>query len=114
MSGPFSKGDFWPTGETIRGRAKWCVTTPFSYQGRAGSFHIPDGFVFDGPSIPFWATPFLPVGQMFLPAALHDWLLFEAKLPKKVCDKAFHTAMIEVGTPRWVALVCYLAVRTRR
>lgn len=114
MKTPFTEGEFWPTGETENGRARFCVTRSFTYEGRAGRFTIPDGFVFDGPSVPFWALPFMPVGRMFLPAALHDYLLSLAPKPKKGADKVFHKALLECGVDPVRAYICYLAVRTRR
>lgn len=107
----FTRGDFWPTGETVHGRAKFCVTTAFTYDDGDFRVTIPDGFVFDGPSVPFWSAPFLDIGSLFLPAALHDYLYEVSTLDKHECDKHFYRAMRHVGVGNPQAKLVYWAVK---
>lgn len=107
----FTQGDFWPTGTTLRGRALFCVTKSFTYSGGGLTVTIPDGFVFDGPSIPFWALPFIDVGAIFLPAALHDYLYQETDWLKEDCDWAFYYALKLSGVPKIQRKMCYWSVR---
>ena len=106
----FTRGDFWPTGSTVNGRATFCVTTPFTYDDGSFSITIMDGFVFDGPSIPFWALPFCPVGQLFLPSALHDYLQ-SIDMPASLADRIFYNAIKLNGVNEPVAWLIYAAVR---
>ena len=107
----FTQGDFWPTGETVDGRARWCVTTSFTYSDGTFTVTVPDGFVFDGPSVPFWSAPFLDIGLLFLPAALHDFLYDATGLSKAECDKRFYQAMRIVGVGNPQAKIVYWAVK---
>lgn len=107
----FTQGDFWPTGETVNGRAKFCVTTAFRYDDGTFVVTIPEGFVFDGPSVPFWASPLLDIGSIFLPSALHDYLYQASSLDKSECDKHFYKAMRAVGVGNPQAKLVYWAVK---
>lgn len=108
---------FWPTGKTGRaGRVMWCIVGGdlIISTKRLGTITIPDGFIFDGPSIPWLIVPWFPQGQMFIPAALHDYLTQKTKFSKYSCDAAFFDALKERGIHDIICRICYTAVRTKR
>ena len=71
----------------------------------------PEGFEFDGASVPrvFWA--FLdPASEGFEAACLHDWRLSRG-VPWDVAAWLFRADLIYYGVPRWRAQIAYLAIR---
>lgn len=115
-NGAFEGAAFWPTGQTdISGRPIWCVVFgPLVHNSpRLGRLEIPDGFTFDGPSIPWLVSWAMPAGSMFLASAVHDWLLAETDVDKHDCDKAFRDALDACGCPGWAAWLAYRAVRSQ-
>jgi hypothetical protein len=111
----FNGVGFWPTGESIGGRPVWCVVGgPLIYLSkRLGRIVIPEGFTFDGPSIPWVASWAMPAGAMFLGSAVHDYLLAETAYDKHLCDKVFLDALRHCRCPEWAATLAYRAVRTQ-
>lgn len=114
LTGQFTRGSWWPTGRTIGGRAELCVTRSFRfYIGRPNSplyIEVPDGFVFDGASIPHWSRYFFPVGSIEIPAAIHDFVRQDRTIPLWLGDLIFLHAMLAYGTPKLASLVAYISV----
>jgi hypothetical protein len=98
---------------------------PVSFQFGKVEILVPQGYAYDGPTIPrvFWfLTGFSPMDdELMLPSLLHDFCLTnpEDSLPRVMADGAFVTAMsVSVfngktirGVPRWRRVPIYLAVR---
>ena len=98
----------WPTGEPNL----WCVVGELEWTKENGEIIIiPDGFVTDLASIPFWlhwlVNPFDPLTA---PAAIiHDWML-DRKMDQKVAAKEFYRRLIHDNFPVWKAKIYYFAV----
>lgn len=74
---------------------------------------IPDGFLTDLVSAPWWARPFMPLRALAVAALIHDWLRRMAPhLPLEVIDALMLLAMIEIGVPEPWRTIVWLAVRT--
>ncbi len=116
-NGAFEGVGFWPTGESDKasGRPIWCVVGGplIHHSWRLGRIEIPEGFTFDGPSIPWLASWAMPSGSMFLGSAVHDWLLARTTVAKPLCDLVFRDALDACGCPGWAVWVAFLAVRTQ-
>jgi len=83
---------------------------------RIGYIVIPEGFIFDGASIPKSLRPFIgsEVDERFLIAAIvHDWI-YDKKchlpLTREECDVLFLYLLIENGTNKTLAHTMYWAV----
>lgn len=117
VDGAFTGVGFWPTGATNprSGLPMWVVVGgDLRYLSpRLGLVVIPEGFVFDGPSIPWLAQVFMPSGAMFLASAVHDYLLACTNVDKHLVDKVFLEALRERRCPAWAAWLAYRAVRTK-
>lgn len=79
---------------------------------------VPQGFEFDGASIPKMAQWLIgpPMGKYALAANIHDWLymsrlLGDTKKGRKQADKLFKTVLIQLGISRWRTKMMFLAVR---
>lgn len=74
---------------------------------------IPEGFVFDGASIPKWLRwKFDPFDERWIIAAcIHDWLYYKRLKPRKECDRILMEVMIKGGSPKMIAYEFYWAVR---
>jgi hypothetical protein len=111
----FTRALFEPTGRTKSGRAVWrCVgglTFDVGYLGSGLSVTVPEGFETDGPSVPFWALPFIKVGCMIRAAAVHDRLREDPRFSLIDCDAIFLTAMKAEGVPALQRELAFLAVR---
>ena len=77
-----------------------------------GTF-IPEGFEFDGASVPrfFWriVSPFQP--WVIRAACGHDYLNENAIGTKKNADKKFMCALKRDGAPKWLVPLMYRSVR---
>lgn len=114
----FTRAVFEPTGRTLNGRAVFKAVGGFHYDiGFIGSglqVVIPDGFETDGPSVPFWALPFFPVGSMVRSAAVHDVLRADQRFTSLEADALFLAAMQAERTPRWARELAFFFVRLNR
>lgn len=101
------------TGQTVNGRAEIELTTPLAYEvGHLGSGWVIEaeaGFRCDGPSVPFWALPFMPVGRMARAAIVHDRLRADPRVSKVLGDAIFLEAMAVEGVPRLARLAAFVA-----
>lgn len=114
----FTEAIVTPTGGTRAGRAVWRVVKPFTFEfGLLGTdgptVTVPAGFETDGPSVPWWALPFIQVGSMVRAAALHDYLQTQDWLKPWETDLAFLAALGAEGVPEPQRSIVYLAVRWR-
>lgn len=78
------------------------------------SICIPQGYSYDGASIPrlAWAiitTPFDP--SVMLPALCHDYLYLNHQVNKETADKIFHQLLLDNGVGEKTATVMYNAVK---
>jgi hypothetical protein len=74
---------------------------------------IPQGYVTDGASIPWFARGLVDVwGRDGRPAILHDWLWGQRDWPKWLIDLVFLLALKAEGVSDLRATLMYLAVRT--
>lgn len=110
----FTRALFEPTGETRGGRAVWrCEGFRYDigFLGSGLAVVVEEGFETDGPSVPFWAAPFIPVGAMVKSAAVHDKLRADLRFSQLETDLIFHAAMEAEGTPWLAREVAAIAVR---
>lgn len=111
----FTRAIVEPTGRTIKGRVEFEVVTTFTYDvgylGSGWQVVVPAGFTFDGPSVPFWALPIIPVGQMFRSSAVHDRLIKENRHPRELADLIFKEALEVEGVSCWARVLAYFAVK---
>lgn len=74
---------------------------------------IPEGFVFDGASIPsaFWISFFTPYHPKVMKAGLvHDYLYYSHITDKDVADKIFLAILTEKGVSIWRRVLMWKAV----
>ena len=99
-------------------RPKWEVLGGFRYA--VGDLHratetieVPDGFCFDGASVPLPFRALVPMAHpnYIQAAALHDWMLESAKYSRRYCDLVFYEALGVLGMPRFWRWIMYVAVR---
>lgn len=111
----FTRAIVEPTGRTVYGRVEFRVVAEFTYEvgylGSGWKITVPEGFIFDGPSVPFYALPFSDVGKMFKSSAIHDWLIADGKHPRELCDLIFKEALAVEGLSLTGRLLAYWAVR---
>jgi hypothetical protein len=74
---------------------------------------IPEGFMFDGASIPkYLRWRFDPFDPRWIRAAcIHDRLYYTHEKPRKICDKILREVMLEDGSPKRTAWEFYYRVR---
>lgn len=77
---------------------------------------IPEGYIFDGASIPRWAWSI--VGYPFEPdlieaACVHDWYCDRAThyFERVIGDNVFLKLLADAGVPTWRRAIMYAAVR---
>lgn len=111
----FTRADFEATGEKRNGRKLYRIVGGFTfdigYLGSGLSIQVPDGFVTDGPSMPWIARKLLPTRTMTKASAVHDLLREDLRFSKLEGDAIFLTAMQAEGTPVWLRELAFLAVR---
>jgi hypothetical protein len=116
---------------TVLGLPIWWLKMP-QYQltqdilfidSQGWSIRVPQGFVFNGLSVPWWLWPICPAdhADAFAASAVHDWLCTPLTLSKrskpvyrchyKRAAQVFHEAMVANGMYAWGARRNYLAVR---
>lgn len=84
------------------------------YLGSGNIVTIPKGFLTDGPSVPWWGKPFMPMDHMQKPAVLHDFLLTQLEWEKDRVDNEFKIAMKACGVRQPYREIAYLAVHFNR
>lgn len=74
---------------------------------------VPNGFVFDGASVPFAFRVLLPMAHpnYIQAAALHDWMLSQPEYSRRYCDDVFFEALGVLGVPRAWRVAMFCAVR---
>lgn len=87
-------------------RPRWEVMEGFRYA--VGSLEhpdevieVPDGFQFDGASVPLPFRMLVPMAHpdYIQAAALHDWMLESGLYTRRRCDQVFHEALGVLGMP---------------
>lgn len=78
--------------------------------------NIPEGYSWDGASIPRWAWSIMghPLeGDLRLPSLVHDWLCEHSTTPadRMVADAIFFLLLSRAGVPRWRRICLWAAVR---
>ena len=110
----FTRGAWWPTGETSDcHNAQIAVTTGFSFKigslGSPWSIDIEEGFVCDLWSGPWWCRWAFAVGKVEIPGAVHDKCRSLAWMPLWMGNLIFLHAMWVYGTPKHQAIVACIA-----
>lgn len=81
-----------------------------------GDIIVPEGFIFDGASIPEWAWSLIltnPFDEGVVQAALvHDWLYTTHEVPRAEADAIFYEILTDQEVSNHKRLIMYLAVRT--
>lgn len=114
----FTRALLEPTGDTRGGRAVYRVVEGFAfaigYEGSGLEIQVPAGFETDGPSVPWWALPFMSIGAMIKSGAVHDRLREDLRFSKLEGDAIFLTALAAEGLAGWRRELAFLAVRLNR
>lgn len=99
-------------------RHTWILTQPhrfkFYYQGDLRyEITVPSGFDFDFASVPLLFQGLFPkVGtKTDVAALLHDWLYATQIYDRRLADRLFYYAMLNIGVPKFKAWSMYQAVR---
>jgi hypothetical protein len=97
---------------------KWEVLDGFRYaigqlDALADVIEVPDGFRFDGASVPFLLRLFLPMAHpnYIQATALHDWMLEQGQHSRRYCDRVFCEALGVLGMPNIWRKAMYCGVR---
>lgn len=111
----FTEARFEPTGAKRAGRKLYRVSGGFDfyigYPGSGLAVRVPDGFVTDGPSIPWLVRWAIPTKRMVKASAVHDMLREDRRFTKLEGDAIFLTAMQVERTPFVLRELAFLAVR---
>jgi hypothetical protein len=91
---------------------RWELREPLVWKESNQEIRVPSGFRTDLASTPrlFWWI-FPPFGLYGKAAVLHDWLYYEAILPRATADGIFLEAMIELEVEGWRRGLMYRVVR---
>jgi len=118
-----SKGFFGAIWMWLWSSRKWEISKDWVFSIDGEEYIIPEGFVFDGASIPKYFWNWLsPIGVLLMPGLVHDWLYAnEAFLQKdrtlgekktqKYCDEVFRDAAISVNGFFFINWIAYYALR---
>ena len=106
----------WPPGLVPN---RWLLAESFvySYGGKASteSYTVTAPYEFDGASVPFGLSAFIPRSHsdLLAAAALHDWLYSEAHetVPRARADAVFREALQVLGLHWFWAMLMWRAVR---
>ncbi len=99
-------------------RPRWEVWEGFRYA--VGSFdapaeviEVPDGFQFDGASVPLPFRALVPMAHpdYIQAAALHDWMLESGRYTRRECDRVFFEALGVLGMAEPWRRIMFAAVR---
>jgi hypothetical protein len=99
--------------ETGNGRPLMELDTPLVFDSEiVGKVVAPAGFRTDLASVPrvplaWWLTG----GHGNRAAVIHDWLLEEGIVTRRIADRVFREALQASGTPTWRTWLMYLGVR---
>lgn len=94
----------------------WMVAGPLRYEvGNSGYvIEVPEGFVTDFASSPWWAWQKIPrIGTYQFAAVVHDYLYWEHNCEKIEADQILYHAMKEAGVPLEERSAIYAAVRAK-
>ena len=97
-----------PVGDTLQ------LTEPHIFMVGERLYRIPQGFVWDGASIPrlFWSTTYSPYHPKVLrPGLVHDYLYRHKLLHRKNADKLFKDLLKKNGVSLYQRNKIYYAVR---
>jgi len=99
-------------------RPRWEVWEGFRYavgslDAAADVITVPDGFIFDGASVPLPFRMLVPMAHpdYIQAAALHDWMLESGLYSRKYCDHVFHEALGVLGMPKVWRSAMFAGVR---
>ncbi len=102
---------------------KWEIVKDWSFSIDDQEYLIPEGFVFDGASIPKYFWNWLsPTGILLVPGLVHDYLYANEHLirkdrtpgekkTQKECDEIFRDAAISVNGFKVINWIAYYALR---
>ena len=99
-----------------RQSTRWMVAADWVVIADGKRFEIPDGFIFDGSSVPrllwwLWPPGYAPAWEA---ACFHDWCYAFGyrRVSKRFADDAFRSVMLRQGARPWIATVFHAAVST--
>jgi hypothetical protein len=99
-------------------RPRWQLALGFTYLvGSEGApsdwIYVPNGFEFDGASVPIPFRGILPMAHSsyLQAAALHDWMIGNPSYSDAYADRVFLEALLVLDMPRPWAWAMYAAVR---
>ena len=102
---------------------KWQLTQDWTFSIEGTKYKVPQGFTFDGASVPKYFRSWLsPMGVLLIPGLVHDYGYKFAKLMlyngvatevnnQKYFDKLFRDIAIEVNGFKLINYVAYYALR---
>lgn len=102
---------------------KWEISRDWAFSIDDKKYIIPEGFIFDGASIPKYFWNWLsPVGILLVPGLIHDWLYANEsflqvnrslgfKKTQKECDEIFRDTAISVNGFYYINWIAYYALR---
>lgn len=99
--------------ETGTGRALYRIDSPLLFNSETlGLIAVPAGFLTDGASVPriplaWWLTG----GHGNRASVIHDWLLDQHGVTRKVAAGVFREALEASGAPGWRTWLMYAGVR---
>lgn len=94
----------------------WKLAAPLYWDiGTKGSkytINIPTGFVFDGPTIPWWARTIFKQsdGRWWKASAVHDYLLTQKDFSKATAAAEFYNALVADGVCKTRAKIALFAI----
>lgn len=96
----------------IESESTYELVAPLIWKCKDYYFEIPEGFRYDGASVPWIASRLFPrKGRPYDRAAcLHDYLYATHLLTRKQADKLFYKAMLSDSVSKWRAYIVYQAV----
>lgn len=99
-------------------RPRWKLDSGFTYLVGAEDaptdwVYVPDGFEFDGASVPIPFRGLLPMAHSsyLQAAALHDWMTGHPNYPDAYADRVFLEALTVLRLPMPWRMAMYVAVR---
>lgn len=99
---------------------RWVLVSQLIYTPKANAevkveVEIPEGFLTDFASIPFYLWSLLPKWSTYgWAAVVHDWLYWmqdDVSVSREQADKILRDAMLALKVPSWKASLIYRAVR---
>lgn len=101
----------------LKSRAtKWQLSQDFIIKIDGQEYCVPEGYIFDGASIPWWMWWLFPprYRPAWRAAAFHDccYSHWYRQITKEFADRAFHAIMLADGASPAIADKFYWAVKT--